>query len=227
MNIFPYTNREIEDAKQALDDFDIHWYENQPLNFSNMPWEEYKEGKLGPDKKWVRNKLKEVHNLHGDFLDIVAFVVPDKDWENGEHGIWGWHLANPMRGYEVIIVKDREDYQDTFEHEAYHCWDDLVWTYCRYSLETIFNVPDFDEFLVHAKDPRFEEYEWEQVAPRIAKHVNRAIAIKRGRIDVSQMRKMMIQIRKTLLRMKSQVKEVEEGGMTPGGVRVKKRKKKS
>lgn len=207
MNIYTYANREIDEIKDEMKRaLDLTWYEENRLNFSSTPWQEYKPGKLGPDKEWLQTHAENVQNMFFEYVDCLAFVVPEEEWEGS---VYGWHLSRPMSGYEIIIIREREDYKDTFEHELYHVFDDLIYTYLGINLDYIFGVEDFDEYVVHAKDPRFTEYDMDDVGRKLRPYLEEAIAIKRGHITKSSYQKILIAARKFLLSLQSTLKEIE------------------
>jgi hypothetical protein len=180
-------------------------------DYEHVPWESYKDGALGIEKRWIKNDLTRLYANHGEFIDIVAYAVPEPYWENGTRAIWGWHVGRQIRDYEVIIYQMRPDYFDTAEHEVFHCLDDIVWEYLGYSLEDVLGVSDYDQDVIHGNDPRFEEYKWDDIAEQIAPHVEKAIKVKRGEISQSRLQRLLVNMRGWVLRMRSQLHEITKG----------------
>lgn len=195
------------------------------LDFNDVPWEDYTgDGDMGIDKDFIKDRLHEVRDIHGDFIDIISFAVPSEDWE--ADGIWGWHLGGQIYNYEVIMFEMRDRYWDTAEHEVLHTFDNFVYAYCGYRL--IDKLPyegDFDEIIVHAKAPGIKEYHWDDLMKEIRPHIRKAIMIRRRRISQNMFDRTLTGVRKSLLRLREDITMIEgkkkERTELPSGMKVR------
>jgi len=200
------SNRNVDDLySEVTKNFDVT-LTTEVSELNNAPWSEYSEGALGIDKSWIEARTRNTRELNNDFVDIVALLVDKDDWENGDRGIYGWHLAKQINAYEIIIIKLRGDgTEETIEHEIMHCLDDIVYIHTGYRLEWLLGVEDFDKYVVHALDPRYKYYDFDDVAKEIDPHVKKAIDIKRGKISIGVMGRVLINVRKQLLNIQEKL----------------------
>jgi len=146
---------------------DVVW-EIKRQDLSNLPWREYWGNNYGVSAQWVREDTAKIREKHGSDFDSIAYVI---DWDNwtteGNGWIWGWNLGTfyPDRnGYQVQLIKagrhSLKALYYTFLMELFHAHDDFYYRATGKRLETIFNVTDFDEDVVHALHDDYQVFKY-------------------------------------------------------------------
>lgn len=164
-------------------------------DLSIAPWEYYTADAKGISKRWIRAIIAGLNNTYYNTLDHVAFFVSSNNWENSDRDIWGWHLGSPIGGAEVTITKMRDDYHDTAIHEFMHTLDDYIYVHTGINLATVLGVEDFDKDVVHGRDPRYTEYNYEDVLKEIQPYFTQA-----AKKDLGEEKQSLLGIALTLAR---------------------------
>lgn len=147
-----------------------HSYEELSLDSIPFAW---KDGH--PDWQRLNVYLDALYETRREAIDIVKFFL--SDWKaarsKNDKPVLG-RAYRRFAKYPVHLVKIRRDDDKTAEHEDFHTFDDVVRIYLGVSLAQIMGVDDFNEDVVHARDPRFTEYEYDRVWEEIAPYVEEA-----------------------------------------------------
>lgn len=144
------------------------------------------------DPAWLRTFTATLYEKRGETVDAIQFIT--SDWQGG-FNIRGKHYHYPYGGYQVGVVRERRGWEDTARHELMHTFDDIVRIYLGISLAKIVKVADWDEDVVHGRDRRFKEYEYDDAWKAVRGHVNVAIALRKQLAKMSWRQRAVVLLR--------------------------------
>jgi len=175
MKILILKDKRISSASTVLDEV-RSFYENKDIDiefmvderdFSSIPWSVYHANKgddegpdYGIDKGYIRKQAKTVRKEYMHGVDLISFLVHDDSWNDSGDGIWGWNLANAVKGYEIEQVRWDPDNSTntvgTLYHEIAHSHDSFVYRNVGRWIERIVGVGDWDNDVIHGGASQYE-----------------------------------------------------------------------
>lgn len=163
-----------------------------------------------PDRVWMTRYIDELYRSRRETVDLVKFFLEDWHAARGKNGypVNGRSYARHYK-YPVHLVRVRNGDDDTAEHEDLHTVNDDVATYLGISLSQIMKVEDFDEDVVHGRDPRFTEYDYDRVWNVVLPFAQAAYRRKKQFALLTYSNQALILLRKALARKKQE--EIEAG----------------
>jgi len=155
---------------------DVVW-EIVRRDLSNLSWIEYWGDNYGVNTNWIGEDTKKIRQEYGLDIDSVAYVFDWNSWTTkGNQYIWGWNLGNfypDGNGYQVQLIKAGRNSQKALYYtllmELFHAHDDFYYRATGKRLETMFNVTDFDEDVVHARHEDYEVFKYVPVIQQMKK----------------------------------------------------------
>lgn len=120
---------------------------------------------------YLETMAAQQYKRHGKRIDIIILLIPKKYWKATSRGT---HYSKPRSGYEIGAITERRNWEDSGRHESMHAFDDYVLTYLGHGLEFVVGVKDWDEDVVHGRDPRFEEYEYDRPYKAVKPYLDKA-----------------------------------------------------
>lgn len=124
-----------------------------------------------PDWKALLEYTDLLYSSRRETIDAIKWFMDDYKRPKPSSGaIFYANLKYPLQ-----IVKIRPQDDETADHEDMHLFGYYVRLYLNFDLATLFGVKDWDEDVVHARDPRFTEYEYDEVWKIIEPKVTEAI----------------------------------------------------
>lgn len=135
-------------------------------DFSELEYSEYTEsGALGIEKSYLDAYCKEVYSRWAEEIDLVIFLVHDKNWKPGDFNyskqkVWGWNISNAYSGYQVEQCRwdpVREvNSVGTMYHEIMHSHDSFIYSYLGYWIHKMVGVTNWDEDCVHGRSDKWD-----------------------------------------------------------------------
>lgn len=157
-----------------------------------------------PANAWLEG-LADVHyRAYKETTDVIQILMTD--WQRPRS--LGFDYSRAFSGYRLNIVKHRRGWEDSAEHELLHAAKDTIAIYLGINLESVFGVASFDEDVVHGRDPRFTEYEYDEVWATIAPYLRRAISVRKGRALLSYQKQAVIALREMVARLRAKVRDI-------------------
>lgn len=150
---------------------------------------------------WLQAFTGYFYREHAETEDVLLFLADQ--WEGRDNNL-GFHLAFPHNGYRIGVTRRRRGWEDTAEHELLHAADWIIRTYLGMRLEGIFDVTDFAEDVVHGRDPRFNEYRYDEVWKTLSPYLNTAIAKRKRMAYLSWRDRLMVRLRETIQQLMAQ-----------------------
>ena len=149
-------------------DVDIVW-DIKRQDLSGLNWIEYGYGKnnYGVSPAWISQDTSEIK---GEYYS-VAYVIKDTNWtKKGNLYISGWSVGF-YNGYHIQLVKGYKNnieanYQ-TFLMELIHGFNEYSVSRLGVNFNTLFNVRNWDEDVIHAEHPDYELFEYISVIEKI------------------------------------------------------------
>ena len=156
-------------------------WEFRPYDLSACPWQLYGNYSFGqaygPSFAWIEQELKKIQLSDGDKFDFIQLVFDESHWgtQSSTLSVFGYSLnqfiPNPLPNYSVQIIRSRQDLavsilKKTFDMELAHSFDNFSQT-IGLSLNTLFGVVDFDEDVIHGRDPRYPVFQYSQVYAKL------------------------------------------------------------
>lgn len=126
-----------------------------------------------PSISWLTSMGEDWQRWYGDQYDFIQLVLDDSHWnkENKNNLVWGWNMGISYPAsepnYQVEIIRGSAGtgwigFKRTFDMELVHAFDQLA-AEKGHNLNNLFDVPDFDEDVVHGRDPRYNTFEYRHV----------------------------------------------------------------
>jgi hypothetical protein len=144
---------------------------------------------------WLTTFLARVYEQDAETVDVVQFVYPAKLFRTTNRRAVGIHYRKTYSGYQHCHVKYRRNWDNTALHELMHTFDDIVWTYLGVKLADIVGVKDWDEDVVHGRDPRFKEYQYDGAYSLIQNTLRLALVRRKNRAALSLTERLLIKLR--------------------------------
>lgn len=156
-------------------------WEFRPYDLSNCPWQIYGNYSFGqawgPSFAWIEQELKKIQLSDKDKFNFVQFVFDESHWgtQSSTLSVFGYSLnqfiPNPLPNYSVQIVRSRNNaswtgLKKTFDMELAHSFDNFA-QIIGLNLNTLFGVTDFDEDVIHGRDPRYPVFQYGQVYAKL------------------------------------------------------------
>ena len=161
------------------------------------------EGRLADE--WLSEEMAWLFLSRGESIDTVQFLLDD--WY-GPNNVIGQHYGRSFSGYRVCTIKNRKGWENTGEHELLHAANDIVSLYHGVSLSHVFGVPSFDEDVVHGRDSRFEEYQYDEVWKTVKPYLAVAVG-KRKRMGYrSAMERLVVKLKEMVAHLQNRVEEI-------------------
>lgn len=141
--------------------------------FVSFPWIDYKDVRFKDYNGFripagIDTYTKLVWDKYSTKIDGVMFIP--NNWENGEKEIKGLQPAFMSNDYQVMFVKDRDDFWETAGHEIKHIVDNLIRLYLDTTAEEIVGVEDWDNQIVHNENFWYDfDYKMNKLEPYIQK----------------------------------------------------------
>lgn len=156
-------------------------WEFRPYDLSVCPWQLYGNYSFGqaygPSFAWIEQELKKVQLSDGEKFDFVQFVFDESHWDtrSSTPQVFGYSLnqfiPSPTPNYSVQIIRSHTQsgyisLKKTFDMELAHSFDNFAKT-INLNLNTLFGVVDFDEDVIHGRDPRYPIFQYSQVYAKL------------------------------------------------------------
>ena len=201
MNVLILTNTK-KDLKPYLAQLE-RW--GMTYQLDNAPTE---QGKKESERDYGIRITADVRKKYGDTVDLVQVVFTTKDWPL-DSNISGKQYNDSFNDYQLAFVKEGRDCAGTATHENAHSWDNLCWIYLGVNLSQVVGVNDWDDDIVHRRDPKTHKYlqQYDDVYAVVRPYLDRAIAKRR---TLNLLNLLLAEYRKLLL-----LKEAEEITTTP------------
>lgn len=157
-----------------------------------------------PDLEYLRKEAAEIYDTFSEQYDVIQYLV---DPWRGPKTLLGRHYHESMSGYRVCILKRRKNWEDTGVHELMHAFEDIIYIYTGKSVSKIAGVLDWNEDVVHGRDPRFKEYEYDAAFEMIRPQLFEAVIVRKQKGTHNLMQRLI-----QLYRTKMITKEPEDIG---------------
>lgn len=153
------------------------------------------------DRQWLTEFSTDLYETRRESIDMVQFFLAD--WQ-AKKGIVGQQYGKRYSGYGISSVRIGSKDDEIALHELMHEFKDLVWIYLGVDLGKIMGVADFDLDVVHGRDPRFTEYEYDEVWTVIKPYVQAATRKRKLLATISALERLLILKRKLLLKKREE-----------------------
>lgn len=123
------------------------------------------------NREYIKGLIAKQDQYYRGTTDLTYFLVPEKHYKRD--GNYGIHLADTYYNSRVCIVRIRDNWEDTAEHELFHALWDYVYIHTGINLSTVLDVTE--NGAIHGDDPRYEEYEYDWLYPKVTPYYNQAL----------------------------------------------------
>lgn len=173
MKVLLVKSKRVRSLKEYEDKLDKWGIEHERLwDQDNKP--RWKDGDI--DKAWLLDYCDDIYTEHGQEFDAIQFFIEPEDWKLTDNPLSvGRHYHRTYNGYEVGIVKIRKGYWKTAIHELMHTFDNIVYRYLCIHLAGVVGVEDWDEDVVHGRDPRYTEYDYDNPYWAVKLYIDQAV----------------------------------------------------
>jgi len=155
---------------------------------------------------WIKKTMNQYNEYYKGTIDLTNFYIDSADWTRD--GSFGVNLGKTYNGSQICIVKRRRRWYDTAEHEFWHAINDYIYIHTGIRLDTVFNVADFDEDIVHARAPGREEYEYDDLYDKVEPYFVQAVKNDNNAEFRALLFKTRAMLRKRVVQLQSQVEEL-------------------
>lgn len=148
-------------------ELDVSW-EIIEQDLSNIEWVEYGYGKgnYGVNRAWLFSdtsfKTQDVYS--------IAYVVDNSNWTKKGNPIYGW-AAGFFNGYQVQLIRGYQNNVDalyrSFLMELIHSFNEYAKARLGVNFNTLFDVPNWDEDVIHARHEDWDLFEYVPVIRKI------------------------------------------------------------
>lgn len=162
----------------------VYWdFEYKDL--SELDWIEYGYGKdnYGVNTNWIKKDVARIKDQRpgGYEYDCVVYFIDQSNWTDKGNAIWGWNLGLFYSNYQVQLVQAR-DYNRgvelTLKMEVAHSLDNFIHEELGIDLSKFFNVPSFDEDIIHGRHNDWKIFEYAPAIQRMSELL-KAVFLKR------------------------------------------------
>ncbi|MDQ0316393.1 hypothetical protein [Amorphus orientalis] len=160
------------------------------------------------DFGWLARFCRDTYGRRAEAVDAVQFFIEPEDWQTVRRTTVGRQYHKVYSSYLTAIVKRYRHYGRVAEHELTHMLDDIVRIYLGISLARIVGVDDWDEDVVHGRDTRFEEYEYDRAFEEVKLYVSAAIQKRKRLSKLTLTDRALVYVRMRLIEISRQVEEI-------------------
>jgi len=154
-----------------------------------------------PSPVFLESLAAEVFKKRGVSVDAIQIFIKPDDWH--DKSIRGRHYHKARSGYRVSITKMDRLYWRTAQHEDDHKYDNIVEIYTGIRLESVVNVADWDDGVVHGEDPKFTRYETDTAYDIIYPYLKKALERRKLKAELRSLYMIIIErLREKILELK-------------------------
>ena len=165
----------------------------------------FTQGKKEDEAAYITRIAAWVRLGYGDTVDFFQVFFDRKGWPLNS-GIHGKQYHAFFDEYQLAIANARgKNVAATAEHEFMHSLDNFCFAYTGVSLAAVMGVRDWDDEIVHRRDPKTRKYvnRFDDVYPVVRPFVEAAIAERRRLQQVkglkAMLERLMAELRKAQL----------------------------
>lgn len=174
-------------------------------NLSGLRWVDYFGNNYGVDTNWIREDTKRFPPYS---YDCIVYFIDESNWTiEGFPAIFGWNLGLFYNSFQVELVRARENERGvelTLKMEVAHALDNFVFAELGTKLSEFFNVPDFDEDIIHGRmNPPYQVFEYRPAIEKMGDLLIETFKRRLMRYKLSLLQKLLSLYRMFLIRVTS------------------------
>lgn len=160
---------------------------------------------IQPDLSNVKKAAAALYNERRERTDVIQFIIDN--WDE-RASLLGRHYGRAFSSYRVCIVRHRDGWEDTAEHELLHAAEDIIAIYTGVSLSQVFDVSSFGDDVVHGRHPDYTEYEYDAVWQTLTPYLKMAVGMRKTMALRSAKARLIVKLREMVALLRARVEEI-------------------
>ena len=179
----------------------------------NLNWIEYGYGKdnYGVDTNWL---LKDTSRITKEAYDCIIYFIDKSNWTTKGNAILGWNLGQFYNNFQIQLVQVKEyprDVELTLKMEIAHSLDNFIFAELGVNLSQFFNVPDYDEDIIHGRmNPPYAVFEYRLAIEKMSDLLTKTFEKRLIRHQISLLNLLIALLRQLIIRLLSKPSPVFE-----------------